>query len=197
MVAAALRLGRYNDPPMRRDDLLDLNDVLQHPGRKIAVEITTELETEEDLDLLKPLEGELRAISTGNLLLIEGEFTTRLVLECARCGSPTETEVEFELNEQFTVEGVPSSLSSQDMAKVVSDEPYPLFDENNLMVEALLRQNLLVNMPVQALCPFGWEKECPMAKERGANLPVAPAGRIEFQTLADKLKGKIDGRDNG
>jgi len=50
---------------MKRDDLLDLNDILQHPGRKLEVDISTELPEEEDIDLVKPLEGYLEAVSTG------------------------------------------------------------------------------------------------------------------------------------
>src|SRR5436309_1100355 len=116
---------------MRREDLLDLNDVLQHPGRKLSVEISTELPEEADIDLVSPLEGFLEAVSTGNLLLITGKFAARAVLECARCGAPLEVDVEFEVEEQFSVEGVPSSFGAQDYARVVSDEPYELFEGNN------------------------------------------------------------------
>ena len=137
---------------MRREDLLDLNDVLQHPGRKLAVDISTELPDEEDIDLIKPLEGFLEAISTGNLLLITGEFAGVAVLECARCTRPVETPIKFEIDEQFPVEGVPSSLSAQDYAKVAPDEPYEMFDGNSLMVEQLLRQAFHLSLPIQPLC---------------------------------------------
>lgn len=165
---------------MKRDDLLDLNDVLQHPGRTITVEVSTEMEKEEDIDLVTPLEGYLEAVSTGNLLLLTGQFTTRAVIECSRCGNPVEVDVTFEIDEQFPVEGTPSSMNSQDMAKVKDDEPYPLFDENNLMVEALLRQDLLIAMPLQVFCPDGCEApKLPVEAES----PSA-AGRAEFRGLA-------------
>lgn len=169
---------------MRRDDLLDLNDALQHPGRKIAVDISTELTSEEDLDLVSPLEGFIEAVSTGNLLLVEGQFKTKVVLECARCGSAIEQDVNFDIQEQFNVEGVPSSYGSQDFAKVVTDEPFPLFEGNNLMVEALLRQDLLIALPVQPLCEFGWDGDCPVASAR---VPKggAESGRPEFSKLAN------------
>lgn len=167
---------------MRRDDLLDLNDVLQHPGRRIEVEITTEMENEADLDLVAPLEGELAALSTGNLLLIEGHFTTRAVLECSKCGAATEVDLEFDIDEQFPVEGTPSSLNHQDMAKVVPDEPYPLFEGNQLMVEALLRQDLLLALPLKPECPEG-------CKDVAALEGAAPdKGRPEFSSLAHLLK---------
>lgn len=172
---------------MRRDDLLDLNDVLQHPGRKLEVDISTELPDEEDLDLVKPVEGYLEAISTGNLLLITGKFNTRAVLECARCVEAIEVDIEFEIEEQFPVQGIPSSYGSGDFAKVAPDEPFELFEDNNLIVENLLRQALLVEIPIQPLCSFGWDGDCPVAKEKGV-APPKPAGRPEFEKLANLMK---------
>lgn len=175
---------------MRRDDLLDLNDVLQHPGRELAVDISTELPEEEDVDLLKPLEGYLEAVSTGNVLLVTGNFKTRAVLECARCSGPLEVDVEFEIDEQFPVAGIPSSLSAQDYAYVVPDEPFELFDGNSLLVENLLRQGLLLAMPVQSLCEYGWDGDCPQAKARGVDQRAAPTGRPEFEGLSNLLQSE-------
>jgi len=172
---------------MKRDDLLDLNDVLQHPGRKLEVDISTELPDEADLDLVKPLEGFLEAVSTGNILLVTGKFSTKLVLECARCTEPLEVDVSFDVDEQFPVVGVPSSYSSQDFARVEADEPFQLFEGNNLIVENLLRQALLVEIPIQPLCEFGWDGDCPVAKRKGLLSPTE-TGRPEFEKLADLLK---------
>jgi uncharacterized metal-binding protein YceD (DUF177 family) len=177
-----------------REDLLDLNDILQHPGRVLAVDVTTEFPEEEDLDLVKPLEGFLEAVSTGNVLLVTGEFKARAVFECARCGGPIELDVEFQIDEQFPVIGTPSSLSHQDFAKVdPTDEPYPLFEGNNLMVEALLRQTFLVNFPSQALCDYGWDGDCPIAKQRGESMVRSVTSRSEFE----KLRGLVNNPGEG
>lgn len=173
---------------MKRDDLLDLNDVLQHPGRELAVDLSTELPEEQDIDLLKPVEGYLEAVSTGNILLITGSFNTRAVLECARCSGPLEVDVDFELDEQFPVEGTPSSLNPQDSARVVSDEPFPLFEGNILFVELLIRQALILSMPMQSLCEYGWEGACPVAASRAENTKLAFGGRPEFSRLSSLLK---------
>jgi len=177
---------------MRRDDLLDLNDVLQHPGRELAVDISTELPEVEDVDLLRPLEGLLEAVSTGNLLLLSGKFTGRMVFECARCSAPLEKDVNFELEEQFPVEGTPSSLNAQDYARVVADEP-EIFEDNSLRVEALLRQHLLVALPMQALCEFGWDGPCPVALARGVQAMEPPHGRPEFEKLSKLLHDEGSG----
>lgn len=173
---------------MKRDDLLDLNDVLQHPGRRLAVDLSTEMPDEADVDLVKPLEGFLEAVSTGNVLLISGTFKTTAVFECARCAAPLEQTVEFEIEEQFPVEGVPSSLGAQDYARVVPDEPFELFDGNTLIVENLLRQALVLAMPLQPLCTFGWEGDCPEAARRNIALGGGIPGRPEFQQLSNLLR---------
>lgn len=178
---------------MRREDLLDLNDVLQHPGRKVAVDISTELPDEADIDLVAPLEGFLEAVSTGNILLITGQFKTRVVVECARCTAPLEQDLDFEVDEQFAVEGIPSSLSQHDFAKVAADEPYALFEENNLIVEALLRQALLLAIPIQPLCGFGWDGPCPVAAQRGGGKATLSAGRPEMSKLSEFLKPEENG----
>lgn len=173
---------------MKRDDLLDLNDVLQHPGRELAVDIATELPEEVEIDLLQPLEGYLEAVSTGNILLLTGSFKTRAVLECARCSGPLEVDLDFEVDEQFPVEGTPSSLNPQDYARVVADEPFELFDGNTLFVEQLLRQSLHLAMPMQSLCEFGWDGPCPVAEARAATIAGQGSGRPEFQGLTRLLK---------
>ena len=161
--------GRLRFEAMKREDLLDLNEALQHPGKHVVVDISTELPLEGDIDLASPLEGFIDAVSTGNLLLITGDFTCMATLECARCSEPIEISVNFQLDEQFPVEGVPSSYSSTDFARVAPDEPYEMFDGNMLMVEVLLRQALILSFPTQPLCSFGWDGPCPIAAATGMN----------------------------
>ena len=152
------------------------------------MDISTELPDEADVDLLAPLEGYLEATSTGNLLLVSGKFETRVVLECARCTSPLETAISFEIDEQFSVEGIPSSLSAQDFARVVADEPFPLFEGNSLIVENLLRQGLLLAMPTQTLCEHGWDGPCPIAEKQGLGGLLGEARESQFSALANLLE---------
>lgn len=151
---------------MKRDDLLDLSEALQHPGKRIAVDLETELPEEEEIDLVAPVTGFLEAVSTGNMLLLEGEFQTRCVVECARCGAPLEIDLTYQMDEQVPVEGVPSAYASDDYARVAPEEDYPIFEGNSLMVEALIRQGLLLHLPIQPLCTYGWEGPCPEATKR-------------------------------
>lgn len=151
---------------MKRENLLDLNEALQHPGKKLVFPIRTELENEEDLDLLEPVTGEIEGISTGNLLLLESRLKTKLVSECARCGAPLELNIDCEMSDNFEVEGIPSSYASDGHAHVVDDEPYPLFKGNALLRDEYVRQGLLLNIPLQPLCTGSWDIPCPETAEQ-------------------------------
>lgn len=167
---------------MKSLGLLDLNEALQHPGKKIEVAIATDLEGSCDVELLSPVRGSLAAVSTGNLLLLTGHFNAGAIVDCARCGSPLEVGVEFDVEEQFPVEGVAACYGMNDFARVVLDEPYPLFEGNALIVDNLLRQDLIVAAPMQPLCQYGWEGPCPLAREFHSKADAA--GRAELQKLA-------------
>ncbi len=149
---------------MKHLGLLDLNEAVQYPGKKLVFSIETELPQEEDLDLIEPLVGSIEAVSTGNALLLKGHFKTRCVLECARCSEPLEQDIEFSMEDDFLVEGIPSSYASDGYAEVVFEEPLPLFKGNQLDVDIYARQGLIINTPNQPLCAFGWDGPCPNAK---------------------------------
>jgi len=145
---------------MRRDGLIDLNDALQHPGRVAAESFSTMLDTEEDLGLVEPLTGEIEAMSTGNALIISAEVSTRVRTECSLCGRPLEVDLAFEMEDDFVVEGLASSYAREGFAKVVDDEPYPLFNDNALIRDEYLRQGLILNMPMRPECPEEEREEC-------------------------------------
>lgn len=170
---------------MKRPGLLDLNEAVQHPGTKLRFELTTSLPDEADIDLLEPVSGALEVVSTGNVLLIGGKFKTRMVLECARCTEPIETELEFEMDDEFIVEGTPSGYMSGSHAKVVADEPEPLFHENALIIDRYVRQGLHLNIPMQSLCAAGWEGPCPK-DPTGAN-KRSRSGHSAFESLKNML----------
>jgi uncharacterized metal-binding protein YceD (DUF177 family) len=168
---------------MRRAGLLDLNEAVQHPGRKLSVPVQTELAQEADLDLLEPVAGTVDAVSTGNLLLVHGRFKTRIVVECARCGAPIEQDLDFRMDDEFDVEGIPSAYASDGYAEVVFDEPDKLFDKNALVIDQYVRQGLLLSLPSQPLCSGSWDGPC--ANEEAVNAASGGIlGNPAFEGLA-------------
>jgi len=173
---------------MTRHGLVDLNEAVQNPGKRLAFDISTELDNEADIDLLIPLEGVLEGVSTGNVLIVKSEFKTRIVVECARCGEPLELDIDFEMDDDFPVAGIPSCYGSDGYAEVVNDEEYPLFDKNGLKIDEYLRQGLLLNMPTQPLCSGSWEVPCPNLPEKSVDRKY---GHPALQEL-EKFRSKSD-----
>ncbi len=137
---------------MNKALLLDFNDAIQHPGRTERFEISTSLENEADLDLLAPITGHLEGVSTGNSLLLTGEGSARVMLECARCLKPVEVTLQFEIDETFEVKGTPAGYQSGGFAEVCDEEARDLFEGNCLIYEELIRQALWLTMPAKVLC---------------------------------------------
>lgn len=173
---------------MKRHGLIDLNEAVQNPGKRLAFDVSTELDEEGDIDLLEPLAGEIDAVSTGNALLVSAHLKTRAVVECARCGEPLELSVEFDMEDDFAVEGIPSCYASDGYAEVVSDEADPLFDKNGLDFDKYARQGLILNLPAQPLCSGSWDTPCPNSAVPSENrTPGHPAMQAleQFRSLAD------------
>ena len=176
-----IAIGRLIDT-MRREGLRDLNEAVQNPGINLSFDVQTELPQEEDLDLISPVVGSIHAVSTGSALLVTGNFKVTCVFECARCADPIEKVVEFTMNDEFEVEGVPSCYGSDGYALVKCEEPFELFDKNALIKDTYVRQGLLVSLPFQPLCEYGWEGDCPNARKLKVSTEK-PAGHPAMKAL--------------
>lgn len=167
---------------MHREKLLDLNEAVQFPGRVLSFDLSTELEEEEDLDLLSPIRGTLHAVSNINVLTLTGHFEASVMMECARCLQPVVVDLEFDVNEEFAVSGIPTSIAKNSHAQIKTENEFaPLFEDNSLIYEELLRQNLWLNLPSRPLC----RSDCPGLPElETLSEPIHP----EFEEIYEILK---------
>jgi len=167
---------------MHREKLLDLNEAIQFPGKVLSFELSTELEEEEDIDLLSSLHGTLSAVSNINMLTITGHFETSVVMECARCLQPVVVDLEFDINEEFPISGIPASMAKNSYAQIKTEAEFaPLFEGNSLIYEELLRQSLWLNLPSRQLC----RSDCPGLP--GIETPPEPI-HSEFEEIYEILK---------
>lgn len=179
---------------MKRARTLDLNDIIQHPGRPVSFDIQSELPDFKDIELMDPIDGTLIANNTGSVLLVNGDFTARFWVDCSRCALRFAETVPFSLEEQFELSGIPGGVQAHSSAQVIQgEEPYPLFKENNLLIDELIHQHLVINLPIQTLCKEDCQGLCPNC---GVNLNEGPhecvieAGHPAFNELADKWRRK-------
>jgi uncharacterized protein len=150
---------------------LDLSEIVLRPGMRSAVTVDEPGAPDADLEYLEPVRGDLRFQNGGSLLLIDGEVSTTLRLQCGRCLEPVTWPVTIRLEERFPLEEVlnPSAPPEEDeewdttVSSVVHlDAGKPVLD-----LDELIRQQLITELPLQVLCSESCRGLCPQC---GANL---------------------------
>ncbi len=138
---------------------------------------------EEELDLGTPTEGwvgparvrgDLHVDRSGRGLLISGSFSGRLELLCGRCLEPFRFKAEdrFQVYCETTTPGQPAE--ERELADDELDVMY--LEEGRINTEHLLRENILLSLPVQPLCREDCRGLCPQC---GTNLNLGVCGCTE------------------
>lgn len=118
-----------------------------------------------------PVEAELCLTKTGVGVAVRGRFRATVDLACSRCLEA----FALPIAESFDVQYLPSQeLAGEEEAELSGAEldVVPLA-EDRIDVDALLRENLLLSLPVQPVCREGCRGLCPRC---GASLNVGPCG---------------------
>ncbi len=131
---------------------------LLHQGAGTSREFEIDLprlQVGDDLDLLF-LRGHLRLTRTGEGLYIEGPLESEIELECARCLTPLSQALAVELGELLYYPPRPGTEPSENVPETGA-----------LDLRPLLREHLLLDLPMHALCRQDCKGICP---ECGGNL---------------------------
>lgn len=153
---------------------LDLSEIATHLGKRIRYEIDEPpIEDEESgLKCVAPAIGEITFTNTGRHIVARGRFSTSLELECARCLKQYQVEVELPIDEALPIAGhVPEIIEDEEDEELAEEEPEPLFVDNIFDLTEMLRQDIVVTMPIKPLC----SEECKGLCQRcGKNLTEEP-----------------------
>jgi len=169
---------------------LDLSEIARTVGMRATHDVDEPCFPEDtELSCVSPIKGRLEIANTGSLVLVNGKIKADVRLTCSRCLTDLVIPVEAQVDEQFRLVQVGDAwmVMSEDEDEAASD----LVENNILDVEELLRQNLLVAIPIQPLCTRDCKGLCPTC---GQNLNsgqcACPPEVVEspFQALADLLK---------
>ena len=130
--------------------LLDLTEIARIPGSRASHTFSEQLADEEDFSFAAPVKGSLTVANGRDILVLRGGLKTRVKLTCARCLEEFEQTVETGLSEDFSVS---PSLPASEKEAVEMDSPRePIFREGELDLTELLRQMVLVSLPLVAVC---------------------------------------------
>ena len=152
---------------------LDLNEIAAHLGRRIKYEID-ELPIEDvgsALACVEPIKGEITFTNAGSNIVARGAFSTVVELQCSRCLTAYLLDVEAAIEEELPlVDRSPESPPDEE-EEASEEEKEPLFVDNVFDLEELLRQSILITVPIKPLCSDQCKGLCPRC---GRNLNEEP-----------------------
>ncbi len=125
------------------------------------------------LVLTRRLQGDIAMLRTVKGILVTGNLTTRVEMQCSRCLEPVDVLLEINLEEEF-----------QPTVDVITGQRLPMEEEDRaLWIDAhhildlteVIRQNLLLASPPHPLCQEFCAGICPQC---GKNLNEGPCDCI-------------------
>ena len=108
------------------------------------------------LALAEPLRVARRAPSVGEGILVRGRMRTRLALECRRCLTPVEHEIDDGIEMLF------EPIADEEEEVALDGEVYPLPPRGDTIdLRPALREQLLLRVPDYVVCEEGCRGLCP------------------------------------
>ena len=119
-----------------------------------------------ELHLEGPIQGHARLTRTSDGILVHSEHRARVSLECARCLEDAHADVKGELDEEFfPTTDVRTGLPLH-TAERGRDDELTIDEHHEIVLDELLRQNILTNLPLQPLCDTACPGLCATCGER-------------------------------
>jgi uncharacterized protein len=115
-----------------------------------------------DLHPVCPLAGTVTLLRTSQGILVSGKLNTRIETECRRCLEPCDVDVELELEEEFypTVR-IADAPPLDDVPESERDEALKIDEHHILDLSEVVRQDLWLTLPMEALCRPDCAGICP------------------------------------
>ncbi len=133
------------------------------------------------------VEVDLELISDGNKIKAQGSLFAEWTAECRRCLEPVEGELKLDVCENFVEEG---KVFDDEETEVNEKADVYFFNDLDLDLEPLIRDAVLLALPLSPLCDLSCEgsepEEFPVVEDR-ANLQNGKKGDPRWAVL-DRLK---------
>jgi len=142
---------------------LELSEIARTPGMHATQEVDEPCPEDLGLRCASPVKGKIQISNTGSLLVVEGEIRTEVTLKCSRCLTDFTLPVETSIQEEFRLVKVGDAVRVLPMDE--EDTSTGVIDNNILNVQELIRQSLLLVLPIQPLCRPDCQGLCPTCGE--------------------------------
>lgn len=151
--------------------------------------LATVLHDEVDVSQTAPLAGRVSMLRTNLGILVEGVLAGSVTVSCTRCLKPVALDVTVELEEEFkptidVVRGAYVPVDEEDTALLI--------DEHHVLdISEVLRQAVLLEVPIQVLC----RPDCAgLCQTCGQDLNEADCGcpDVDTDTRWEQLSALLD-----
>ncbi|MCX5750795.1 MAG: DUF177 domain-containing protein [Candidatus Saganbacteria bacterium] len=165
---------------------IDVAELLKEIGRTSSLkeEINPSYK-EEGLNLQEPVKIKIRLLNTGSGILLTGTLDTKIATECVRCLKKFTIPLHVELDEEFMRKNKGIRPHGGEIQLTEKDFVFALEDEHILDLEEVIRENLVMALPLKPVC----SKACPPV------LAGPPAGKackgVKGDPRWQKLKGIV------
>ena len=142
---------------------LDLSEIARNVGMRYHYVIDEPAIEDETVVCVEAIEGFIDFANTGLAIVARGEFHTAVQLECSRCLKVFAASITARIEELFPiaaqVEGEP--VQEEESGLPEEDEIRSIFVNNILELTELIRQSLIIDLPIRPLCREACKGLCP------------------------------------
>lgn len=165
---------------------IDVSAILKEPGRELTVEkevAPDQLDLKsEQVEISGSLRVKIKVYHPGEgLLRAVGNYRAPLTIFCSRCLKPSSEIIEGEIKGVFVPAGYGEEVEYEDGEYRVE------YEEETISLWSLIRQDVLVIVPMQPLCDSDCKGLCPQC---GQDLNKEDCGHSTESTtaLSEQLK---------
>lgn len=141
---------------------VDIRELLKTHGAKEDVVHEGPL-TLGDIRFDGPARVALRLSNAASRILVRGEVTGRVQVDCARCAEPFSAPVQAEVEEEFLPADSPEVAEKE--SSPWSDLNVYTDEDREIDLTEVLRQTAIAALPFQALCREDCRGLCPICGE--------------------------------
>lgn len=168
---------------------IDLSEIARTPGMHAIQAIDEPCPDDLDVTCTAPIRGQVSFTNTGSLLILKGEVCTEVRLECGRCLSEFQYPVGAEIQEEYRLQRIGDAIRVYPLDE--DDAASNLVVNNVLDLDELIRQSVLIAVPIQPLCKADCKGLCPSC---GQNLNMGKCMCLHdnvdtpFKALAELMR---------
>lgn len=131
---------------------IDLTELLRQVGNEADIEESDNIDLQEDnVRTVRPVKVALHLVNTGEAVLAAGKAEAEVELECSRCLKKHVLPLSVKLEEDFVRETyMPKGRGEVEL----KDEDFvsPIDKGNTIDLTEVVRQNILLALPLKSLC---------------------------------------------